>query len=175
METRLVQYNNKCIPASLGQVILFRISSIQLDKSDSKEDPRRMDISSNHCDTQMATSALVSTASKNVCTNTISLSSGKRFVSKSTLVKPPSSRNKAIEISSVEGFWKSFNAVSMLSRWSHIQGGKAQELIMNYPGACGLTSVIKYKLTLFKCLWLTLLVSCQKNLIKYYSLEPRFL
>ena len=102
--------------ASLGQVIRFRISSIQLDKSDSKEDPRRMDISSNHCDTQMATSALVSTASKNVCTNTISLSSGKRFVSKSTLVKPPSSRNKAIEISSVEGFWKSFNAVSMLSR-----------------------------------------------------------
>ena len=102
--------------ASLGQVIRFRISSIQLDKSDSKEDPRRMDISSNHCDTQMATSALVSTASKNVRTNTISLSSGKRFVSKSTLVKPPSSRNKAIEISSVEGFWKSFNAVSMLSR-----------------------------------------------------------
>ena len=64
MENRLVQYNNKCIPASLGQVIRFRISSIQLDKSDSKEDPRRMDISSNHCDTQMATSALVSTASK---------------------------------------------------------------------------------------------------------------
>ena len=50
--------------ASLGQVIRFRISSIQLDKSGSKEDPRRMDISSNHCDTQMATSALVSTASK---------------------------------------------------------------------------------------------------------------
>ena len=59
-------------PSSLGQGVRFCFSSIHLDKSGSKEDPRRKNRSSNHSDTHMANSALVCTTAKGVCTATIS-------------------------------------------------------------------------------------------------------
>ena len=84
METRPGQYSNRCIPAFLGQGVQFCFSSIQLDKSGSKEDPPRKNRSTNQSDTHMANSALVCSTSKNVCTATISSVSDKKFVNKST-------------------------------------------------------------------------------------------
>ena len=66
LETRPGQYSNRCIPASSGQGVQFCFSSIQLDKSRSKEDPTRKNRSSNYSDTHLANSALVFSTSKNV-------------------------------------------------------------------------------------------------------------
>ena len=66
--------------------------------------------------------------------------------------------------------WKEFQA--MLANLSHIQWEKAQQLITNQPGVSGLAGLMKEKLILFKHLWITLLVSCLKNLIKGHSVEP---
>ena len=60
----------------------------------------------------------------------------------------------------------------MLPNLSHIQGEKAQQVITNQPEFSGLAGVMKDKLILFKHLWITLLISCLKNLIKGYSIEP---
>ena len=80
METRPRQNSNKCVPASMRYGVRFRLSSIQLDNTVSKEDPRRRkDRSTNHSNTHMANSDLVCTTSKNVCT---ALISGKNFVNK---------------------------------------------------------------------------------------------
>ena len=108
METRPRQNSNKCVPASLIYGVRFRLSSFQLDKTVSKEDPRRRkDRSTNHSNTHMAKSDLVCTTSKNVCTAPISSASGKNFVNKYTGEKLSSSRSKVTEISGVEGFWES--------------------------------------------------------------------
>ena len=115
METRPGQYSNRCIPASLGQGVQFCFSSIQLDKSGSKEDPPRKNRSSNHSDTHMANSALVCSTSKNICTATISSASDKKFANKFTGQKSSSSRNRVTEISSVEDFWESFQMKGTLS------------------------------------------------------------
>ena len=107
METRLRQYGNRCIPSSLGQGLQFSFSSIQLDKSCPKEDHTRKNRSSNHSDTHTKNSPLVCTASKNVCTVTISSASDKKFVINSTGRKSSSSKNRVFEISGVEGFRQS--------------------------------------------------------------------
>ena len=87
--------------------VQFCISSIQLDKSGSMEDPPRKNRPSDHSDIYMANSALVCTTSKNVCTATISSASDKKFVNKSAEQKSFSSRNRVTEIRSVEDFRQS--------------------------------------------------------------------
>ena len=55
----------------------------------------------------MTNSALVSTTFKSVSTATISSTSGKKIVNKSTEKKPPSSRNKVTKIRVKDGFRES--------------------------------------------------------------------
>ena len=142
--------------ASLGQGVRFRFSSFQLEKSVSKEDPRRKDRSSNYSDTHMANSAMVCTTSKNVCAATISSASDKKYVNKSTgeksssstLVETSSLRLAVWKVSGKVCKWKEFQA--MLPSLSQIQGEKAQQLITNRPGVSGLAGVMKDKLILFR-------------------------
>ena len=137
METRPGQYSNRCIPASLGQGVRFCFSSIQLDKSGSKEDPRRKNRSSTHSDTHMANSALVFT-SKNVCTANISSTSNEKFVNKSTGQKSSSSRNRVTEISSVEGFRESLQMEGISSNPAKlISYSGRKSLTTNYESAWG--------------------------------------
>ena len=80
METRLGQYNNRCVPAFLGLGVQFRFSSIQLDNSGSMEDLQRKYRSSNHSDFHMVNSTLLCTTSRIVFTATISSISNKKSV-----------------------------------------------------------------------------------------------
>ena len=115
MEIRPGQYSNRCIRASVRQGVQFCFSSIQLDKSGSREDSQRKDRSSNHSDTHMANAALVCTTSKNACTATISSASDKKFVRKSIRQKSSSIRKRVTEISGVKGFRESLQMDGILS------------------------------------------------------------
>ena len=74
----------------------FSSSSIQLDKSGSKEDSPRKNRPSNHSDTDMANSALVCTTYKNVCTDIISSASIANF-----LTNPPGKNYPLVETGSL--------------------------------------------------------------------------
>ena len=137
METRLRQYSNRCVPSSLGQGVQFCFSSIQFDKSGSKEDPPRKNRPSNHSDTtHMANSALACTTSKNVCTATISSASDKKFVNKSTGQKSSSSRNRVTEISGVKGFRQSSQIEGISSNAAKpISHSRSKSSTTNYESA----------------------------------------
>ena len=137
METRPRQYSNRCVPSSLGQGVQFCFSSIQLDKSGSKEDPPRKNRPSNHSDTtHMVNSALACTTSKNVCTATISSASDKKFVNKSTGQKSSFSRNRVTEISGVKGFRQSSQIEGISSNAAKlISHSRSKSSITNYESA----------------------------------------
>ena len=85
-----------------------------------------LEVKMDHSDTHLANSALVSATSKNVCTATISSTSDKKFINKSTEEK------SAVWINSGKVCkWKELQLQGICK--SHIQE-KAQQLITNRPG-----------------------------------------
>ena len=141
METRPGQHSSRCIPASLGQGVRFCFSSIQFDKSGSKEDPRRKN---NHL------IVIPTWQTQPWYAQLLKMSVQPPFLLDKShpLVETGSLRLAVWKVSGKVCKWKEFEA--MLANLSHIQGEKAQQLITNRPGVSGLAGVMKNKLIFFK-------------------------
>ena len=175
METRPRSYSNRCIPSSLGWRVQFCFSSIQHVKSGFKEDPARKNKPSDIVTPTWQTQPWYVQLLKMSVQPPVLLRQIRHLLKNPqgknhTLVESGSLRLVVLKVSGKVCKWKEFQA--MLPNLSHIQGEKVQQVITNQPEFSGLAGVMKDKLILFKHLWITLLISLLKHLIKGYSIEP---